>query len=85
MPPSRGTRKICQKLVFSSRMWTAGMTKTLPPAMMPLVAPMARMFTFSSRVEARLLRNFTANTEKPTARMEMGMALSMPWPSFRAM
>jgi hypothetical protein len=46
---------------------------------------MARMLTFSRSVEARDCRNLAANTEKPTARMEMGMADSMPWPSFRAM
>ncbi len=58
----------------------AGMVKTDPPTTMPEVAPMARMFTFSIMM---LLRATMA--EKPMARMEMGMAVSMPWPSFRAM
>jgi hypothetical protein len=41
--------------------------------------------TFSSRVEARDFMTLTANTEKPTARIEIGIADSMPWPSLRAM
>jgi hypothetical protein len=51
-----------------------------PPAMMPEVAPMATMLTFSSRV---LLRR--ASAERPTARMAIGMAGSMPWPNLSAM
>jgi hypothetical protein len=46
---------------------------------------MARMLTFSSSVDARECRNLTAKTEKPTARIEIGIADSIPWPSFRAM
>ena len=61
------------------------MVKTEPPATMPEVAPIARTFTFSSSVEARGARKRTARAEKPTARIEMGMADSIPWPSFRAM
>ena len=61
------------------------MVKTEPPATMPEVAPIARTFTFSRRVEARRARTRTEKAEKPTARIEMGMADSMPWPSLRAM
>ena len=61
------------------------MVKTDPPAMMPDVAPMASTFTFSSSVEGRDLRKRAAKTEKPTARIEIGMADSIPWPSFSAM
>ena len=64
----------------------AGIVKTEPPATMPEVAPMARTFTFSSSVEARATSGTrTAKTEKPTARIEIGMADSIPWPSFSAM
>ena len=62
----------------------AGMVKTEPPATIPEVAPMARTLTFSRRVEARAWRVWTTKAEKPTARIEMGMADSMPWPSFSA-
>lgn len=61
------------------------MVKTDPPAMIPEVAPIARTFTFSSRVEARRFMNLTASTENPTARIEIGMADSIPCPSFSAM
>ena len=87
MAPRRGTKKIWKKEERSCRprMWMAGMVKTEPPATIPEVAPMARTFTFSSRLEARPFSTLTARVEKPTARIEMGMADSMPCPSFRAM
>ena len=66
-------------------MWIAGIVNTEPAAMIPEVAPMARTFTFSSKLEARDCRSLVASTEKPTARMEMGMADSIPCPSFSAM
>jgi hypothetical protein len=44
------------------------------------VAPRATTFRFSSRVERR-----AAMAEKPMARMAMGMADSIPWPSFSEM
>ncbi len=61
------------------------MVKTDPPATMPEVAPMARTLTFSRSDEPRALRNFTAKTEKPTARIEIGIADSIPCPSLSAM
>src|SRR5512141_3076561 len=61
------------------------MVKTEPPATMPDVAPIARTLTFSSSVDARRFRNAVANAEKPTARIEIGIADSMPWPSFSAL
>ncbi len=61
------------------------MVKTEPPATIPEVAPIASTWTFSSSVEARDFRIFTAKTEKPTARIEIGIADSIPWPSLRAM
>ena len=63
----------------------AGMVKTEPPATIPDVAPIARTLTFSSSVEARRFMNLTAKTEKPTARIEIGIADSIPCPSFSAM
>jgi hypothetical protein len=74
--------KIWKKDVRSSSPSTkiAGMVKTDPPTRMPEVAPMARTLTFSSRVERRASR-----AEKPIARIEIGIADSMPWPSLSAM
>jgi hypothetical protein len=66
-------------------MWIAGMVKTDPPATMPDVAPIARTFTFSRRLDGRRARTRAARAEEPTARIEMGMADSIPWPSLRAM
>ena len=66
-------------------MWIAGIVKTEPPATMPDVAPIASTLTFSSSVDARRFRNAVAKAEKPTARIEIGIADSMPWPSFSAM
>ena len=59
--------------------------KTEPPATIPDVAPMARTFTFSRSVEPREARTFTKRTEAPTARIEIGIADSIPCPSFSAM
>jgi len=61
------------------------MVNTDPPAMIPEVAPIASTFTFSSSVEARLFMNLAAKTENPTARMDIGIADSIPCPSFSAM
>ena len=61
----------------------AGMVNTVPPATIPEVVPMARMLTFSRRVLRRRAR-VTRNPETPMATMEMGMAVSIPWPTFRA-
>jgi hypothetical protein len=58
---------------------------TEPPATIPEVAPSARTLTFSRRVEPRECRKRTAATEKPTARIEIGIADSIPWPSLSAM
>ena len=52
---------------------------------MPEVAPIASTLTFSSRLDARAAQARTASAEKPTARIEIGIADSMPWPSFSAM
>jgi hypothetical protein len=46
---------------------------------------MARTFTFSRSVEPRAARTFTNRTEAPTARIEIGIADSIPCPSFSAM
>ncbi len=62
----------------------AGIVKTDPPAMMPDVAPIASTLMFSVRVEARRFRKRTAKTENPTARIEIGIADSIPCPSFSA-
>lgn len=52
---------------------------------MPEVAPIARTFTFSRSVDARDARTFTKRTDAPTARIEIGIADSIPCPSFSAM
>ncbi len=63
----------------------AGIVNTEPPATIPDVAPIASTLTFSSSVEARAAHSRTTRAEKPTARIEIGIADSMPWPSFSAM
>ena len=74
--------KIWKKEVRPSRPSTkiAGMVNTDPPTRIPEVAPMARMLTFSSRVDLR-----ASSAENPMARIEMGIADSIPWPSLSAM
>ena len=52
--------------------------------MKPEVAPNATTFTFSRSVEPRAARTFTKRTEAPTARIEIGIADSIPCPSFSA-
>ena len=59
----------------------AGMTKTEPPATMPEVAPDRQGYSRSSmRIVLR-----RALAENPTAKMLMGIAVSMPCPSLSAM
>ena len=58
----------------------AGITKTEPPTTIPEVAPIARMLTFS----IKMLFLF-ARAENPTARMLIGIAVSIPCPNFNAM
>ena len=47
-----------------------------PATTLPDAPPMPMMMTFSSRLERRL--NMRA---RPMARIEMGMAASIPWPT----
>jgi len=61
----------------------AGMVKHVPPATIPDVVPIARTLMFSSS-ELRPYPLFSRKPESPTARMEMGMAVSIPCPILRA-
>ncbi len=56
------------------------MTNTVPPTMIPAVAPSVITCRFSSTVDGR-----RAMAENPTARIAIGIAVSMPWPSLSAM
>ncbi len=60
------------------------MVKTVPPATMPEVVLMARMLMFSMIV-LRLKPSRRSSPDRPTARIEIGMAVSMPWPTLSAM
>ena len=55
------------------------MVKAAPLTTWLLLAPMLWTMTFSRMVFLRGKKR-----DRPTARMAMGMAASMPWPSFRA-
>jgi hypothetical protein len=59
----------------------AGMTNTEPPTTIPAVAPIVTTLTFSRMVERRFS---IGSAEKPMARMAIGMADSIPCPSFKA-
>ena len=48
-------------------------------------APAGAKVTFSSSVEGRARHALTTSAEKPTDRIEIGIADSMPWPSLSAM
>jgi hypothetical protein len=52
---------------------------TEPPTTIPAVAPSEMMFTFSRSVDLR-----ARTAERPIARIAIGIADSMPWPSLSA-
>ena len=58
----------------------AGMVNVDPPTTIPAHAPSVTMLTFSSSVDLR-----EAIAEKPIARIAIGIADSMPWPSLSEM
>jgi len=85
-PPRKLTSTTCQRVGVGTplfgvlaRMYRAGMVKAAPLTTWLELAPMLWMITFSRIVFLRGKKR-----ESPTARMAMGMAASMPCPSFRA-
>jgi hypothetical protein len=67
----------CRGCGFSWRMYSAGSVKMAPATTEPETPPTPVMITFSSRLDRRAYRRAS-----PMARMEMGMAASITWPTF---
>ena len=63
----------------AASMYRAGIVKTAPDTTWDELAPIDWMITFSSRVDRRGKRR-----DRPMARIEIGIAASMPWPTFSA-
>ncbi len=69
---------VCAGCGLRPSVYSAGSVKMAPATTPPEVPPIPVRMTFSSRVDRRLYAR-----ARPMARMEIGMAASITWPTFR--